>query len=521
MRAWLIAIAVVLAGSLVRAQVPATTPAAPNFDHNLHDRDVAVSGANPIVCTGCHTMKAGALVGRPDHASCFGACHGAVPAKTKKGGTIEFPAEQKRICVNCHTEASLAAPMAKSLPVPYPPYVATDFALSMPHKRHDAVACATCHFVAGKAAPHRRCIACHDGSGTSGKGPAMTKCIGCHTPGSGSPLPPAMTAPIDTVTSEFSHPKHAARGGAGAQCATCHQQIRETDDTILPRPKQKSCAIGGCHDGKGAFAVTVACTKCHTSAPKGKFDVERPTERYSHATTHKDVKLPCTSCHPLGPSGEVLVAGHAACVACHEERFGERRHPKEAEAAPPDPNEKKQICGACHNATEPWRKLTADRPPRERTEFGATLQHDKHSGNCTSCHSLATASVQLRPPRGHAACTGKACHMIKGGTAPQLTDCEGCHELGLAAKRVAVRTTLQWSVRATFDHGPHRVGRDGAEVACVKCHDDLHGDVLAQLAAPKKISCQPCHDGATAFKLTGTTCTRCHPGAKTPSIRPL
>ncbi len=105
--------------------------------------------------------------------------------------------------------------------------------------------------------------------------------------------------------------------------------------------------------------------------------------------------------------------------------------------------------------------------------------------------------------------------------APQLGACESCHQLGLADKRIAIRTTLSWSVRAKFDHAPHRVGRDGSAIACTSCHDDLHGDVLAQLAAPKKASCQPCHDGGTAFKLTGTTCTRCHVGAPRPEIRPL
>lgn len=520
MRAWLLAIACVLAGSIVRAQAPvALATTAAGFDHNLHDRDVAVSGGNPIACTACHAQRNGTLVGRPDHGACFGACHGAPPAKVKKGTTIQIVPEQRRLCVACHAEVALAAPLGKTLPVPYPPYVATDFALSMPHKIHAEVACGACHVLTAKGAaapqgpPHRRCTSCHDGSGVRGKGPAMATCTTCHTPGSGSPQPPRMAAPIDTVVAAFSHPAHAARGGAGAPCATCHAEILRTDDSILPRPKQAACAIGGCHDGKRAFDVTIACTKCHTGPPPWKFDVERPPERYLHATTHRDVNVPCVTCHPLAPSGEVLVAGHAACVPCHAARFGERRAPKERAGKPIDPMEPKQICGACHNATEPWRKLTADRPPPDRTEFGATLSHDKHSADCKSCHALATVASQLRPPRGHASCTGAGCHAVTGGPAPELTRCDGCHQLGLAAKRVALRTTLAWSVRKTFDHTIHRLGKDGNEVACARCHDDLHGDSLTQLAAPKKLACQPCHDGATAFKLTGTTCTRCHPGA--------
>jgi len=503
----LVVLAVV--GALVYAQAPAPAPLATapvGFDHNLHERDVAVSGAEAVLCTSCHPQTNGLLIGRPTHASCFGTCHGAAPARGKKEAKLEIAAAQRPVCVACHAEAALAAPFSKALPVSYPPYVATDFALGMPHKGHKDIACTQCHFVPGKPVAHRRCLGCHDGT----KAPTMTLCRGCHTPGSGSPLPPKLTAPIDTVTAEFSHPKHAARGGAGAQCTTCHAAIRETDDSILPRPKQKACAISGCHDGKPVFAAAIACTRCHTQPPPAAFDVERPVDRFSHATTHKDVALPCVACHPLAASGEVLVAGHAACVACHEERFGERRNPK----APIDPTRPKQICGACHTATEPWRKLTADRPPPEHTEFGATIAHDKHSDDCKSCHSLASTGAQLRPPRGHRACTGSGCHAVTGGPAPEISACEGCHQLGLAAKRLAIRTTLQWSVRQTFDHAPHRIGRDGNEVPCKICHDDLHADSLMALAAPKKPSCQPCHDGTTAFKLTGTTCTRCHPGTK-------
>ena len=57
-----------------------------------------------------------------------------------------------------------------------------------------------------------------------------------------------------------------------------------------------------------------------------------------------------------------MVAGHTACAGCHADDFG-ARWPKK--------------CGACHNATEPWRALIADRPLPERTEFGATLDHEQ------------------------------------------------------------------------------------------------------------------------------------------------
>jgi len=257
------------------------------------------------------------------------------------------------------------------------------------------------------------------------------------------------------------------------------------------------CAPAGCHDGKAAFPITAACTKCHQDAPKGRFEVARPDARFSHAT-HGPKQLPCAGCHPLGERGEVLVAGHAACAPCHAEDFGRRRP---------------TICGACHNATEPWRPLTPDRLPPERTEFGATIDHRKHPGACASCHALTTQAAQLRPPRGHGACLGAGCHAVSGGPAPAMSACEACHQASRAEERRRARLAAPWSVRARFDHATHRRSKDG-ELPCTACHVDLSAPELASLRTPPKATCAGCHDGGAAFKLTGTTCTRCHGGAK-------
>ena len=505
MRAAII-IAILVGARLVAAQ-PATIPA--GFDHVIHNRDVLVSGAESIACTSCHVVRAGLLVGRPDHKGCFGACHGAPPSTPSKAAKLEISPERMKICSNCHAEAVLLAPFTKA-PVTYPPYTPTDFALEAPHKRHAAITCSQCHnrlaagigsrpLHVGHAAgiPHRRCLSCHDGSGAPGRGPAMTACVGCHTPGSGSPRPPAFAAPINTVSATFAHDKHARRGAAAAQCATCHAAIIETDDSILPRPTMQTCGTSGCHDGKPTFSITAACTKCHTKQPIA-FDVARPSDRFSHVRAeHAGAGLVCVACHPVDKSGEVLVSGHAPCVACHAEDFSERRPKK---------------CGACHSATEPWRRLVADRLPRDDTEFGASLDHSKHPGDCAACHSLRTKFAQLRPPRGHRACTTAGCHAINSGPAPRIDACESCHALGVAAKRVALRVAPPWSVRTAFDHTPHLRAADGTAVLCIGCHTDLSGATTTTLAAPPKKTCAPCHDGNIAFKLTGTTCTRCHPG---------
>lgn len=308
-----------------------------------------------------------------------------------------------------------------------------------------------------------------------------------------APKSPSAAAPtvhraeIDVRTA-FSHAKHASRG---ARCAACHRE--PPGATELVAPPATTCATARCHDGAAAFPITEACTRCHRDPAPPSFKVARPTARFSHAT-HAQVQSPCASCHPLTPRGEVVTAGHAACATCHAEDFG-RRAPT--------------ICGACHNGTEPWRQLVADRGPPEDTELGSAIDHARHAAlPCARCHALTTPTRALRPPRGHRACLGDGCHAPSAGPEPRLDRCEACHRAGLVVARQRARVAAPWSVRTTFSHARHTAR---GTVECTACHDQLGGDVI-DLATPRKAACAPCHDGATAFKLTGTACTRCHPG---------
>ncbi|HSD88313.1 MAG TPA: cytochrome c3 family protein [Kofleriaceae bacterium] len=498
---WRALVLLVLAVGIAAADGPRTT--AFGFDHTLHDRNLVVSGGEALACGRCHNENKGKLVGKPGHSACFGACHGPVPKAPARGAKIAT-GDKQRVCENCHSEAALAAKFTGKLAASYPPYtIDPDFSVAFGHKQHAAVTCTQCHDVRDKPAKltvHARCSSCHDGSGAAGHGPAMSTCTGCHPQAVGKPQPAELAAVINSVTSTFSHPRHASRGALGKDCATCHAPIRGTNDTQLPRPTVASCGIGGCHDAKAAFATTAACTRCHDRAPGDRFDVWRPTQRFEHHGNHEQVvkTQPCSSCHRLTTTGEVHVGGHAPCAECHADDFGARRP---------------RICGACHNSTEPWRRLVTDRAPPERTEFGATLDHAKHTGECTSCHTLRTASSNLRTSRGHAACTGSGCHAAANGAVPHLTECTACHQLGLADTREAARMKAPWTVRAAFDHDTHRTTKNGNELACGACHTDLSGaDVLA-LPTPKKATCLACHDtNKTAFKVTGTTCKRCHGG---------
>ncbi|MBX3157269.1 MAG: hypothetical protein KF773_14935 [Deltaproteobacteria bacterium] len=489
--------------SAARADETAPVVGPRGFDHTLHARDVDVATLPEIPCAQCHAAtKAGVLGARPGHATCFGACHGAMPA-AKEAHPIA--PERMRVCSACHAETTLVAGATARPTVAYPPYKQDlDFALQIGHRTHGAIACVACHDKAQPAAPHRRCIGCHDGA-SADRGFAMADCKRCHQRGSGSPLPVALRSGSKIqifVTSAFSHARHAGRSAAGRACATCHAEILETDDRVLPRPTAKSCGVGGCHDGAATFGITASCTKCHKDVPAKKYDVYRHDRPYTHAG-HDRVWLPwnpaCSTCHELLGSGEILVRGHGACATCHEDDFGEREP---------------RTCSSCHNGNEPWRALVPDRQPRDRTEFGAQLDHGKHGAECAACHALATAGSQLRPPRGHRACTGTACHAKASGPPPHLDACSDCHVRDLAARRDAERRAAPWSVRAAFPHALHARTKLG-ELACRTCHDDLRSPSILTLETPSKARCSTCHDGrpGNPFKLTGTTCSRCHRGA--------
>ncbi len=487
------ALALVFLGLAVAAAVVVADPAR-GFDHGIHDGKVVVSGGAALPCAQCHPLTArGALVGRPGHSACFGACHGPTPTAAVPGVV-----DRRAVCTTCHDDASLAT---RRPTVSYPPYaVDADFGLTFGHARHATDAtCTTCHAPPGAravaAAPHARCVGCH----TAAAEPRMTACAGCHSAGFGANLSPGLVARELAVGATYDHGRHTRRAprADALACASCHRELAATDELALPAPTVAACNGAGCHDGAAAFATTDSCTRCHTRPPSTPFVVARPSARFDHvAHTARAPAATCASCHRVDGDREVVTAGHAACAGCHAADFGAR-----------EPT----ICGACHAATEPWRHLVVDRPPPPSSAFGVELSHARHAAlACTNCHNHDTATVELRPARGHAACADAGCHGGAKGPAPALTACGACHVVDGQAARERSRTAAPWSTRARFRHAPHRTDGD-APLACERCHQDVRAaERVDAIAGPPKDACASCHDGAVAFRMTGHGCARCH-----------
>ena len=500
--------AVVLAALGLEGEAAETSLA---FEHGRHSTQLESAEQAAIDCNGCHSLDKRSRPRRIGHDKCFGACHGAAPANrsaAERARTTPYPIEPARraVCSSCHSPDALdrIATGSRETLAPAPPR-RPDLVVSapLPHPAHTGVAgdCLSCHTEAAKTrtpASHDGCATCHR---TASK-PSMNQCAGCHSERPAGGLRPYSTR--DT----FNHESHAPRiGKTDDRCRACHAS--DSVDPVL-WPTKPACA--GCHDGVAAFSmVQAACRRCH-SPPETPVPRRRAKRvRFSHETHEGlDRKLACADCHRLDPAGEPRApeSEHAPCSdsGCHADDFAS---PKPA------------VCAACHIGTEPWLELYASVSPPPGTEYGSLYSHKAHRGgdkprhtrDCTDCHTRDTATRQRRLPRSHSACSGEACHLTDHGATPALTACKSCHVGNLVNEREARQIARAWNVRKKFSHRSHLTEPDEARaaVSCESCHRGLaESDTIFDVPAPRKTECARCHNGKSAFKLTGHGCSRCH-----------
>ncbi len=523
------------------------------YDHVWHAGRASSAGKPALDCEACHDLDpSGRLRGRPDHKSCFTSCHQAPSVPGKR--TLKIPTEDDalRMCTTCHAAKALTAAAktgSSAVTVEYPPYENDpDHGIKLSHAAHDGPTsdsgdCATCH-VPPAAGPFKRpgghalCARCHARPNEKNT-PAMNQCTSCHPEVYGPRTRPHLVRGSYPVNRRFSHQRHFNRGGG--KCRTCHGETAKSRDNSLPVPNMDSCST--CHNGEKAFSVvSPSCRRCHTRPTVPTAELRAPVgRRYDHRSHRRSAPdLDCEKCHALSDDGmpKPPASDHTPCSnpTCHRAEFSAKNP---------------TICGSCHLSTEPWRSLHFDRPPADRTEFGARFSHRAHLGDrgmrreCTDCHRSRDGRRDVRLPRDHRSCAGTECHGKndtggKTGAAPPLSECQGCHVLGSYSEHEARRIGGDWSVRVRFSHRPHRLdprlaprspvgpgaagttpgdrresGADrdanSAGLPCLSCHRGVKGaSALRDIPTPAKATCQPCHDGEIAFKITGHACARCH-----------
>lgn len=229
---------------------------------------------------------------------------------------------------------------------------------------------------------------------------------------------------------------------------------------------------------------------------------------------NKGLSQDCGACHGGDGRGGLQAPGanHAPCNSCHAEEFAKRDS---------------KLCQSCHEDSDPWVK---NKPIAQlsggASSFVAGFSHKDHTGridalkggDCATCHPVQSGQEAPTPikKKGRGGATGlytpaahTQCAQCHSNLAPKMDDCAGCHRLpeaGAEASKVKV-TPIEWRVGAKFTHGGH-LSRG------MKC-DNCHAGVLTvepgeAVPKPTKVDCAGCHNGKTAFSVTGHDCAKCH-----------
>lgn len=375
-------------------------------------------------------------------------------------------------------------------------------------QRPSEATCATCHEKAaahahrGDAKAPTTCLTCH----AFGAGKTEATCVGCHAGASANPgaKPGAKENANESEPARAAHAlaRHVSKEAACnachdvhgdkaaktrtvlADCTACHTSVKVEHGRV-------AAAASGSEDAGEPFDAAVMRFASDSRAATGLRDAgNTPTARVCsscHAphTTGAQARDACATCHVGGAqarsrgsdadvkSGEVLlagfaprieprgkhVAGHAACVTCHEPHRAEKADVRRCEECHADHRSAITASSASSASVD---GMPAGAVGAKATAAGSSGGH----AACTSCHAPHA------PAEAKASCASAGCHA--GKTA-------------LAARAVAAHAACESC------HDPHKPAASPA-LACVKCHSDV----------------QPKHPGFASKTAGASTCVGCH-----------
>ena len=464
------------------------------FDHGQHPDHLKN-------CNSCHRLQAKDQWAQKVRVGRAGGLHRACTSCHLEEWTRFRPAKGLSFCRTCHV--GLAPRRLRFRKVAYPPYrTGQDSRFFLPafdHGQHarTGTPCSQCHGTQSSLQKpgHAACSVCHGERVL----PGMASCEGCHRLGTAKERAVDSVFAVDVA---FSHPSHARHANL-AGCQDCHDNVQTPAGEPIPMPAKNACER--CHDGTAAFSVLGNCLQCHA----GKTDVQRPVQRpknpsaYGHAD-HAAYGGPsaCEACHASDPTGRLRFpvpnADHKPCSGCHAAEF------RKKDSA---------LCFTCHLHNQPWQpnpRLKAFQGP---SEFAVGFPHRTHQNtDCDSCHPVQGARKVPPAPAGllapgHRRCA--SCHAREH--APNMTACGGCHQPPSASGVPGSATSEAWRVTASFSHETHRLDpKNQRPVACARCHAEVSSSDVTPPPRPQKRSCETCHEGNTAFHVTGFDCYRCH-----------
>lgn len=451
-----------------------------------------------IACSECHATPDAA----PTETACT-KCH-EPEEKRHHAGSAQAPTT----CLSCHVfGANKAAATcnechAKAKRAPGVP--------ALDHHASNDLPCGACHSVHGEErAVLADCTACHrDVNAAHGSFEAHAR-PQAGVPDASTDL--ALDAAVLAFVREAGAPafasadRDASSGAVHATALDPHSAAPGQVCTMCHAPHTgKEVARGtceGCHVGRaaapGGSAVTALAKTAPRVAPRGARVAGHEacvTCHEPHRARRADVRA-CEGCHG-DHRGVAAVKGHASCTGCH---------------SPHAPGEARSSCSAtCHS------NVSVLAAPRVAAHANCASCHDPHRPEtsagraCVRCHeSVKPSHPSIASAKGEQACTG--CHAPHGGRAgkaehataiPTAATCASCHtnakdDHALHAGKVA----------CTACHAPHGFELAGAGASlCAKCHDDK---AKATTARPGHATCSSCHGNAHA-PVAKPACASCH-----------
>jgi c(7)-type cytochrome triheme protein len=198
------------------------------------------------------------------------------------------------------------------------------------------------------------------------------------------------------------------------------------------------------------------------------------------------------------------------CKACHDGLFSIR---KKTRATMAD-MAKGRSCGACHDGAKAFAlaecarcHLTKDITYRVKATGPTLFSHKQHlaaTPDCGACHPALFAAGRNKPSTMADMHKGRSCGACHNGTrAFELERCAKCHPTREVTFKVKDLDDV------VFSHTRHT-----GLYTCKDCHVKLFSTArktrpVSMGAMNKGASCGACHDGKTAFSVSGN-CDTCH-----------
>ena len=408
--------------------------------------------AGKVACATCHTQG---FETKPAEATCAQAgCHEKAAAQAHRGDP-----KAPTTCTTCHAFAKGQADATCAS--------CHGSATSTGDGGTDAARAA--HALARHVSKDVACAACHDVHGDPAAKARVTlaDCTACHT------------------TTAVAHGRVREPARPDAEHAGDARDAGESSDAAVARFAADSRAAAGLRDAGGG-AVAQVCTACH--APH----VAAVAARDTCATCHVGGAVTrATASDAAARSGESFlvgfaprieprgphVAGHAACIPCHEPHRAEKADARRCEDCHAD--HRSAITPAAHTA------CTGCHTPHAPTEA---------RGSCASAGCHAGKAVLAAPKvAAHAACA--SCHDPHKPAASPALACVKCHG-------------------EVQPKHPGSVSKISGASTCIGCHAP-HGGAAAKAAQPVAIAttCSSCHTkahGDRSLHAGGVACTTCH-----------